>query len=242
MRRGTTGQTEPRGTETNCFGAGHGRRAGPRATVQQALNAANAALGDLPRTPAAHDELAVMRRTMSESLASAELKADRLAAQVQQLFAELQRKDREISTIHRAKSEVEERWSSSEIQQVKETVPGRYKSEPGEDGDLTAMTRGLVAAAHAGPNFQKQLQQFIVLKQEERQMTLVRQKLRDLHPFARRGGQFSQAEILQRVRDCIYRKGVRLKLATFAAEPDGNAQEQKLDRFFGVLTKTKVAT
>ena len=205
-------------------------RFGRRAAAAAALAAANEALNDLPATP---DELQQERARMervarehADRRREAEQKSDRLASQVQQLYAELQRKDREIATVRRAKLDVEQRWRAAEVERARASVG---KGAPADD--LEAVIQAVAMAADAGPRFQDELRQFVHDKREERRIALVRDKIRNENPFALKQTTASREEILRRVRDCVYRKGREIRSVFRIIDEDKSGEVTSAQRY-----------
>jgi hypothetical protein len=176
-------------------------RFGRRAAAAAALQAANEALNELPPTP---DEMRQQKAEMQRAVQSeawrrqdAESKADSLATQVQQLFGELQRKDREIAAVTRSKAEIEERWRVSEVERAKAALGPQGAAAAADDTD--AVIRSLALAVDAGPKFEEELREFVFAKQDERRLVLVREKMRDLNPFSAPTGKTPKAVVLERV-------------------------------------------
>ena len=165
-------------------------------------------------------------REHADSRRKAEQKADRLAAQVQQLYAELQRKDREIATVRRAKLDVEQRWRAAEVERARASVG---KGAPADD--LEAVIQAVAMAADAGPRFQDELRQFVHDKREERRIALVRDKIRNENPFALKQTTASREEILQRVRDCVYRKGREIRAVFRIIDEDKSGEVTSAQRY-----------
>ena len=199
-------------------------RFGRRAQAQEALKAANQALADLPPTP---DEFKMHAKTMERQAAQAqanttkqEEKAERLARQVQQLYGDLQRKDREISRVINEKLQLEEQFRKAEV--------GRINAELGQDRSSAQGTPlqeaiGVVAVvANIGPQFERELKAFVGEKVEAKRLQEMRKEMQALNPFNQKGKgtQSTKEEVLQRVRDVVYRKGSEIRMVFRSLDED----------------------
>ena len=189
-------------------------RFGRRAQAQAALQAANQALAQLPPTP---DEFKQHAKTMERQAAAAasktqqeEEKAERLARQVQQLYAELQRKDREIARLSSEKMQVDDRYRKAELERINAELGQKQSgAKPPMDEAISA----LCLVVDAGPRFEKELKDFVVSKVEAKRLMDMRRDMQALNPFnqQRKEKDSMKDEVLKRVRDVVYRKGVEIR-------------------------------
>ena len=203
-------------------------RFGRRAQAQAALKAANQALADLPPTP---DEFKQQYRTMQRATAAQaaktqaqEEKADRLAQQVQSLFAQLQAKDREIERVTNEKREFEDKWRKAEVARVQSEVGGKQGSVLG-DSALDQAMASVCVVANLGPKFERELKDFVESKVEAKRLVDMRKEMSRLNPFGQLQGRqekskTAQEEVLQRVRDVVYRKGTEIRFVFRALDED----------------------
>eukprot|EP01043_Picozoa_sp_COSAG02_P018097 COSAG02_NODE_836_length_16647_cov_17.589014_4_plen_441_part_00 len=188
-------------------------RFGRRAQAQAALQAANQALAELPPTP---DEFKQHAKTMERQAQAAmaktqqqEEKADRLARQVQQLYAELQRKDRELSRLTTEKMQLDEKCRKAELERLNAELG---KGKGAEGTPLEQAIEALVSVANAGPTFERQLNDFVRAKMDEKRMVDLRKQMQSYNPFGQKEDRMSMKDkVMTRVRDVVYRKGIEIR-------------------------------
>jgi Ca2+-binding EF-hand superfamily protein len=188
-------------------------RFGRRAQAQAALQAANQALADLPPTP---DEFKQHAKTMERHAQAAQVKtqqqeekADRLARQVQQLYADLQRKDRELSRLQAEKMQLDEKFRKAEVERLNAELG---KGRGAEGTPLEGAIEALVMVADAGPTFEKQLNDFVRAKMDEKRVAELRKQMQAYNPFNQKEDKIPMKDkVMTRVRDVVYRKGVEIR-------------------------------
>ncbi len=188
-------------------------RFGRRAQAQAALQAANQALAELPPTP---DEFKQHAKTMERQAQAAiaktqqqEEKAERLARQVQQLYAELQRKDRELARLTTEKMQLDEKIRKAELERLNAELG---KGKGAEGTPLEDAIEALVLVANAGPTFERQLNDFVRTKMDEKRMAELRKQMQSYNPFNQKEDRMSMKDkVLTRVRDVVYRKGIEIR-------------------------------